>query len=121
MAYLRIFLKEVILLEILSDKIRYHHLYDIYKGLLTEKQKTYFEYYYLDDYSLSEIADMLEVSRNAVHDQVKKVLEHLDHYESTLLVYEKHQKRELLIKELESHFSDAESKEIIKNLEKLEE
>jgi len=108
-------------MEKVEDKLRYHALYDIYQGLLTEKQKQYFEYYYFEDYSLSEIAEMLDVSRNAVHDQVKKVLEHLDHYESTLKILDKHQRRSKLIHELESHFSDDESKKILKNLEKLEE
>ena len=32
-------------------------LYNVYKNLLTEKQWSYFEEYYLYDYSLSEIAD----------------------------------------------------------------
>lgn len=105
----------------IKDKLRYHALYDIYQGLLTDKQKQYFEYYYFEDYSLSEIAEMLDVSRNAVHDQVKKVLEHLDHYESTLKIFDKHLKRSKLIEQLENHFNDDESKKLLKNLEKLEE
>lgn len=121
MAYLQIFLNHKgENMDELKDKIRYHKLYDIYQGLLTEKQRTYFEYYYLDDYSLSEIAEMLDISRNAVHDQVKRVLEHLDHYEATLSILTKHQKRVQLIQELETHFSDEETKKIIDKIEKLE-
>ena len=49
-------------------------LYDYYKGLLTSKQQEYFEMYYFNDYSLGEIAAYLNISRNAVFDQIKKAL-----------------------------------------------
>jgi len=68
----------------LKDKLRMNSLYDIYGELLTEKQKQYFEYYYLDDYSLSEISELLKVSRNAVHTQLKNVVMHLENYEDKL-------------------------------------
>lgn len=68
----------------IKEKIRINSLYDIYGELLTQKQKEYFEYYYLSDYSLLEISDILSVSRNAVHMQLKNVVAHLEHYESVL-------------------------------------
>lgn len=61
-----------------------NQLYDIYGELLTDKQKEYFEYYYLNDYSLSEISDILSVSRNAVHMQLKNVVQHMENYEEKL-------------------------------------
>ncbi len=73
----------------LKEKIRLNSLYDIYGELLTEKQREYFEYYYLSDYSLSEISDILSVSRNAVHMQLKNVVSHLEHYETTLKIQKK--------------------------------
>lgn len=45
--------------------------YDLYASLLTEKQRLYFEDYYFMDYSLSEIADNYNVSRNAIYDLIK--------------------------------------------------
>ncbi|MDE5547316.1 MAG: DNA-binding protein, partial [Anaeroplasmataceae bacterium] len=48
-------------------------LYDTYGVLLTDKQKNYFERYYFDDLSITEIASNFEVSRNAVFDQLKRV------------------------------------------------
>lgn len=75
----------------------YNDLYEIYKELLTKRQKEYFEYSYFLDYSLQEIANILEVSRNAAFDQIKKVLEKLDDYESKLKIYEKRNKRNELI------------------------
>lgn len=59
-------------------------LYDIYFELLTDKQRQYFEEYYFDDLSIGEIALNHEVSRNAVHDQLKKVIKNLEEYEAKL-------------------------------------
>lgn len=75
-------------------KLREYHisLYEIYKELLTDKQKNYFEAYYLDDLSLSEVADNLNVSRNAVFDQIKKTATILEEYEDKLHLLEKQNK-----------------------------
>ena len=59
-------------------------LYMAYHKLLTENQKRYFEAYYYDDLSLKEISDNLEVSRNAVFDQLKKTEIILENYEENL-------------------------------------
>ena len=64
-------------------------LYDLYFELLTEKQKEYFEEYYFDDLSIGEIALYHEVSRNAVHDQLKKVIKNLEDYENKLNLLKK--------------------------------
>lgn len=47
-------------------------LFDFYQELLTTKQKAYVSFYYLDDYSLGEIAEEFEVSRQAIYDNIKK-------------------------------------------------
>ena len=67
-------------------KIRAYHiaLFDAYGTLLTDKQRDYFEAYYFDDLSLSEIAENYQVSRNAVHDQINKTINSLEHYEQSL-------------------------------------
>lgn len=67
-------------------------LYDYYKDLLSDSQKEYFEKYYFDNYSLSEISENLDVSRNAVHKQLKVVEEKLNFYEEKLKLIEKHNK-----------------------------
>lgn len=59
-------------------------LYDIYRELLTDKQRQYFEDYYFEDLSISEIADNRDVSRNAVFDQIKRVTLILTDYERKL-------------------------------------
>jgi hypothetical protein len=107
-------------MENIEEKIRYHKLYDIYRDLLTEKQKTYFEYYYLDDYSLSEIADILGVSRNAVFEQLKKVITHLDHYENTLKNYKNGLLRSEIIEQLLNITTDDSIIGLLKEIEKIE-
>ena len=71
-------------------KREYHiALFDTYKELLTEKQKEYFILSYFEDFTLSEIASNLSVSRNAVFDQLKKTIAILEDYESKLKMYSK--------------------------------
>ena len=60
-------------MDILDKKNKYNQLFDFYGCLLTEKQQEYFTSYYFDDMSLAEIADEHNISRNAVHDQLKKI------------------------------------------------
>lgn len=73
----------------MDKTIYYNSLYDIYGSLLTEKQKSYYEDYYFNNLSLAEIAENYDVSRNAVHNQLKLTLEKLDYYEENLKLYEK--------------------------------
>lgn len=82
------------------EKIFYfNNLYDLYKELFTEKQQMYFEAYYFENLSLAEIAENNDVSRNAVHNQIKIMEEKLEELESKLQLYKK---RELLIKKIEN-------------------
>ncbi len=67
-------------------------LYDIYGSLLTDKQRTYFEDYYYMDLSLAEIAENYNISRNAIHDQLKRVNEALINFESNLHLHNKFKK-----------------------------
>jgi len=85
----------------LKDKIRVNSLYDIYGELLTDKQREYFEYYYLNDYSLSEISEILLVSRNAVHMQLKSVVMHLENYEEKLGILKSKDKLQRIIKKID--------------------
>lgn len=77
-------------------------LFGVYQKLLTDKQIEYFKYYYYEDYSLQEISQLLNVSRNAVYDQVTKVEKHLLNYEEKLHIYKKSEKRLALIEEIKA-------------------
>lgn len=67
-----------------EQRIRFGRLFDIYGGLLTDKQQQCLSLYFYDDLSLSEIGDELGVSRQAVHDLLKRVEQTLEKYESKL-------------------------------------
>lgn len=72
---------------------RINHLLDFYAPLLTEKQQQVLEYAFEEDYSLSEIAEIMDVSRSAVHDLLKRCEATLENYEDKLHLYEKFQNR----------------------------
>lgn len=47
-------------------------LLDFYGEMLTEKQRSFLEYYYNDDLSLSEIAENEGITRQGVRDAIKR-------------------------------------------------
>lgn len=68
-------------------------LFELYKGLLTDKQCSYFESSFFLDKTLSEIADENNVSRTAIHNAIKNIELELINYEKILKLYDKKQKR----------------------------
>jgi hypothetical protein len=88
---------------------------------LTEKQRQYFEYYYSDDYSLSEIADLLKVSRNAVFDQIKIVVNHLEDFEDKLgLLKQKQHRASVSLEIIKRYPEDQELASLVEKIEKTE-
>ena len=95
------------------DKYIYlNELYDCYKELFTSKQREYFEEYYFDNLSLSEIADNYQVTRNAVHNELKHMENRLQELEEKLKMNEKKNK----IIEILDNKIDNSIMEIIKNI-----
>ncbi|WP_338469849.1 putative DNA-binding protein [Niallia sp. XMNu-256] len=84
----------------LEKTTRINYLYDFYQSLLTPKQRSYMALYYLDDFSLGEIAEEYNVSRQAVYDNIKRTEAMLEEYESKLLLFEKFLERNKLIQEM---------------------
>jgi predicted DNA-binding protein YlxM (UPF0122 family) len=71
-------------------------LFDFYGALLNESQNEVMALYHEDNLSLSEIAEDLGMSRQAVHYTLKKAEKALNGYEDKLgLVAEYHRNREL--------------------------
>ena len=64
-------------------------LYDFYGSLLTEKQRSVFEEVILNDYSLSEVADDLGITRQGAHDMIRRTKKTLIGYEEKLALVEK--------------------------------
>ncbi|MBS6062565.1 putative DNA-binding protein [Criibacterium bergeronii] len=61
-----------------------NELLDIYGGLLTEKQISIMNLYYQEDLSLAEISEMMDISRQAVYDSIKKSEKQLSNYDEVL-------------------------------------
>jgi predicted DNA-binding protein YlxM (UPF0122 family) len=68
----------------LEDTTRVNLLYDFYGNLLTEKQRECLELYYQHDLSLAEIADNSAISRQGVHDLIKRAVRTLEKAEGRL-------------------------------------
>lgn len=84
----------------LEDAIYLSILYDYYGILLTEKQRLYFEEYYFNNLTLSEMSENYGISRNAIHKNIKETSNKLLEYEEKLKLKKKSdQIRKLLEKE----------------------
>lgn len=81
--------------------LKYSYLFDYYGELFTDKQKEYFTDYYFNNLTLQEIADNNNVSRNAVHKNIKDILSKLDYYEKKLNLYKNKLEIEKLIENID--------------------
>lgn len=87
-------------------------LYDFYSSLLNEKQREYFEDYYFNNLSLSEISENMEISRNAIHKAIKLIEKKLLFYEENLSLYEK----SIRLKTVIDKIDDKNIKEVLEGL-----
>jgi uncharacterized protein len=85
---------------VLEKTTRMNYLYDFYQSLLTPKQSSYMSLYYLDDFSLGEIAEEYHVSRQAVYDNIKRTEAMIEEYEEKLLLFKKFQERNEILDHL---------------------
>lgn len=108
----------------LDKTMRMNYLYDFYQSLLTPKQRSYMSLYYLEDYSLGEIAEEFDVSRQAVYDNIKRTETMLEQYEEKLLLLKKFQERQQLVLQLKSILDETQAsdeiKQIVDTIEKLD-
>lgn len=73
----------------MDKDLRLIELFELYQGLLTDRQREIFASYYLYDLSLSEIAEPDGTTRQSVYEAVKKVKNKLLGYEKLLKLQEK--------------------------------
>lgn len=76
-------------------------IYETYNKLLTEKERTYFKFYYFEDYSLQEIADNFNVSKSYVGKFINNIENKLLKYEESLKINEKNDKMKNLINQIQ--------------------
>lgn len=92
-------------------------LYDFYGELLTEHQKHIYEDAVFNDMSLSEIAEEEGISRQGVHDLLKRCDKILTDYESKLHLVERFSKTKATVQKMVQLTEDFKEE----NLEKLKE
>ncbi len=68
----------------LEKTVTLSQLFDFYGDLLTSRRQEIMRYYFYQDYSLGEIAENLDISRQGVHDHLKKAEKQLHDYEDKL-------------------------------------
>lgn len=75
--------------EKMDEILKQALLYDFYGELLTAHQKEIYEEVVLDDCSLSEVAEAHGISRQGVHDLIRRCQKMLEGYEEKLKLVEK--------------------------------
>lgn len=73
----------------MNERLKQDLLYDFYGELLTNHQKEIYEQFMLDDLSLGEIAADVGITRQGVHDLIKRCGKVLEGYEEKLHLVEK--------------------------------
>ena len=91
-----------------DDKARASLLYDFYGALLTDRQRDVMALYHEENLSLSEIAQEYDISRQAVHDTLKKAEQALSESEKKLGLVDKLLIREKAINRIEKEIDSLE-------------
>lgn len=76
----------------MNKLVKMDELFSLYGGLLSDRQRYAFEGYYLYDLSLSEIAEELAITKQAVSDVIKRAEHELLRIESVIRLREREQK-----------------------------
>ncbi len=109
----------------MEKNVQISMLCQIYGKLLTDKQYNILYDYYNNDYSLSEIAENLSITRQAVRDNLKKGEKKLFEYEEKLGIMKKTMVQEekilevlLELTKIQSKFTDDQIAKILDNVKK---
>lgn len=88
-------------------------LYDLYEKLLTETQKEYFKLYYFENLTMDEIAENLNISKNAVFKSINATTNKLKELEQKLGIYQNNKKIEEILHSNDINYIKKEIEKII--------
>ncbi|WP_245946570.1 YlxM family DNA-binding protein [Paenibacillus cellulosilyticus] len=80
-------------------------LFDFYEPLLTDKQRTFLMQYFIEDFTLGEIAAEVGISRQAVYEHIKRAETVLENYEAKLGLLSRHSALRNAMDELETQIA----------------
>ena len=100
----------------MMDRVIVSSLFDVYGGLLTEKQQLMLDLYCNEDLSLSEISENVGITRQGVRDAVNKAVKILVEAEEKLHITERNEKVTSLVKEIIDTSIDETAIEIAKKI-----
>lgn len=98
--------------EAMEDFVRQSLLFDFYGDLLNEHQKLVYGSYIQENLSISEIAQDSGISRQGVHDMIKRCRNILEEYEDKLQLVS----RFIRIREKVSEISRAEDLQTVRDI-----
>ena len=90
----------------MEDKVKLTMLMDFYANLLSESKKQVMIDYVENDFSLSEIASLKNVTRQAAYDIVKKAEQQLNDYEAKLGLVERFVNAKAMLTDLAEDLDD---------------
>lgn len=105
----------------MEDKVRINALLDWYMPLLTERQQKISGYYFREDLSYQEIAELEGISRTAVYDTVSHCREQVNHYEEVLHCMERSRERKKLYQQILDCTDNREIKDLVARCKDTEE
>lgn len=92
----------------LEERVRLSMLYDFYGALLKENQRRMYEAYILEDYSITEIAEEMGITRQGVHDAVKRATKQLGEYEERLGLVQRFERQRGQVRQLQEYLKEME-------------
>lgn len=101
----------------IEEFVKYSNLFEAYKSLFSGKQKLYLEAFLEEDNSFTEIASAMNISRQAVFDNIRKACKKLDYYEENLGIVKSNENMINMLKDLRENFSIEYLNRLINQLE----
>ena len=119
--YLTLFFLSVMIAKVMKmdEILKQSLLYDFYGELLTEHQKEIYEQFIVEDLSLSEIAKDAGISRQGVHDLIKRCNKILEEYEEKLHLVERFLSVKEKVHQIDGLLAEAEENQLIQKIRKI--
>lgn len=104
-----------------SRDVRISMLLETYGGMLTEVQYESVNYYYNQDLSLAEIAEIVKKSRQGVHDSIRRAVAILNNFDDALKLIEKFDNINSIVESIKDNATQHNNTEIVELVTKIPE